>query len=177
MLQEALLRHEGELNPDAWVFDRGDGWPPTVSQLQGWFRSFCKRHRQEEGLRIHDLRGGLATALAESGATVSTAQKALGHTNVLTTLNHYSFSHDGAVKRAMDTTFGSLATAPEVGQTESHHKSHQIGEGQPVWQTVIRTPGTQLPARNVEGGGGEGGIRTLDGVAPKPHFQCGAIDH
>jgi len=25
--------------------------------------------------------------------------------------------------------------------------------------------------------GGEGGIRTLDGVAPKPHFQCGAIDH
>jgi len=25
--------------------------------------------------------------------------------------------------------------------------------------------------------GGERGIRTLDGVAPKPHFQCGAIDH
>ena len=25
--------------------------------------------------------------------------------------------------------------------------------------------------------GGERGIRTLDGVTPKPHFQCGAIDH
>ena len=177
LLQQALLRHEGELKPDAWVFDRGDGVPPTMSQLQGWFHSFCKRHLQETGLRIHDLRGGLATALAESGATVSTAQKALGHTNVLTTLNHYSFSHDGAVKRAMDSTFGSLTAVPEAGQSESHQKSHQISESQPVWQAAVRTPGTQLPARKGEDGGGERGIRTLDGVAPKPHFHCGAIDH
>ena len=25
--------------------------------------------------------------------------------------------------------------------------------------------------------GGERGIRTLGGVAPSPHFQCGAFDH
>jgi hypothetical protein len=25
--------------------------------------------------------------------------------------------------------------------------------------------------------GGEGGIRTPDGVAPMPHFECGAFDH
>lgn len=25
--------------------------------------------------------------------------------------------------------------------------------------------------------GGEGGIRTPDGVAPMPHFECGAFNH
>ena len=25
--------------------------------------------------------------------------------------------------------------------------------------------------------GGEGGIRTPDGLAPMPHFECGAFDH
>src|ERR1700716_3165971 len=29
----------------------------------------------------------------------------------------------------------------------------------------------------VKAGGGEGGIRTPDRLAPMPHFECGAIDH
>ncbi len=28
-----------------------------------------------------------------------------------------------------------------------------------------------------EANGGEGGIRTPDGVAPMPHFECGAFNH
>jgi hypothetical protein len=35
------------------------------------------------------------------------------------------------------------------------------------------TPGVPSFVRN----GGEGGIRTPDGLAPMPHFECGAFDH
>ena len=185
VLREALTRHEGGPKPEAWVFDRGDGVPPTVSQLRRWFESFCKRHAREKGLRMHDLRGGLATALSEAGASASTAQEALGHSNIITTLTYYNFSPKGAVKQGVDKLFGSLAEPSEDGDKGdkgsgaggSHHSPHQISERQPVWHLAIRTPVTRLPARNGEDGGGERGIRTLDGVAPKPHFQCGAIDH
>jgi len=185
VFREALTRHGDGPKPEAWVFDRGDGVPPTVSQLRRWFESFCKRHAREKGLRMHDLRGGLATALSEAGASASTAQQALRHSNIITTLTYYNLAREGAVKRGVDKLFGSLALPggydkggeEDGGETAPHQTSHHIGERQPVWQTVIRTPGTQLPARKGEDGGGERGIRTLDGVAPKPHFQCGAIDH
>ena len=185
VLQEALMRHEGEPKPDAWVFDRGDSVPPTMSQLQGWFKKFCRRHGEKEGLRIHDLRGAVATALADAGASASTAKEALGHSNIITTLTYYNLSREGSVKKGVDKVFGSLAE-PDTDEEEgeegggsggSHQKSHQISENQAVWQGAVRTPGTQLPAQNGEGGGGKGGIRTLDGIAPEPHFQCGAIDH
>ena len=185
VLREALTRHEGGPKPEAWVFDRGDGVPPTMSQLRRWFESFSKRHALERGIRIHDMRGAVASALANAGETVATAQQALGHSNVITTLTYYNLAREGAVKKGIDKLFGSLAVPggddkkkdEDGGESGSHHKSHQIGEGQPVWQLAIRTPGTQFPARTGEDGGGERGIRTLDGVAPKPHFQCGAIDH
>ncbi len=185
VLREALTRHEGGPKPEAWVFDRGDGVPPTMSQLRRWFESFSRRHALERGIRIHDMRGAVASALANAGETVATAQQALGHSNVITTLTYYNLAREGAVKKGIDKLFGSLAVPggddkekdEGGGEGGSHQKSHQIGESQPVWQTVIRTPGTQFPARTGEDGGGERGIRTLDGVAPKPHFQCGAIDH
>jgi len=185
VIKEALMRHEGGPKPEAWVFDRGDGVPPTMSQLRRWFEALCRRHALERGIRIHDMRGAVASALANAGETVATAQQALGHSNVITTLTYYNLAREGAVKKGMNKLFGPLATASEDGEEGgegggeggSHQKSHQIGEGQPVWHLAIRTPGTHLPARNGEDDGGEGGIRTLDGVAPKPHFQCGAIDH
>ena len=34
-----------------------------------------------------------------------------------------------------------------------------------------------LAAPKTQAGGGEGGIRTPDRLAPMPHFECGAIDH
>ena len=131
------------------------------------------------------MRGAVASALANAGETVATAQQALGHSNVITTLTYYNLAREGAVKKGIDKLFGSLAVpggddkekGEGGGEGGSHQKSHHIGERQPVWQTVIRTPGIQVPAQNGEEGGGERGIRTLDGVAPKPHFQCGAIDH
>ena len=185
VFREALTRHEGGPKPEAWVFDRGDGVPPTMSQLRRWFESFSKRHAVERGIRIQDMRGAVATALGDAGASASTAKEALGHSNIITTLTYYNLSREGSVKKGVNKVFGSLAEPDnDEGEGEegggaggSHQKSHQIGESQPVWQTVIRTPCTQFPARTGEDGGGERGIRTLDGVAPKPHFQCGAIDH
>ena len=182
VLQEALCRHEGGPKPEAWVFDRGDGVPPTMSQLHGWFAKFKGRHTLPKHLRIQDLRGAVATALADAGATISTAQQALGHSNVITTLTYYSLSREGSVKRGMDKVFESLATASEYGKEGgegggeggSHQKSHQIGETQPVWRVEKTGQNDLFRTRD---GGGERGIRTLDGVAPKPHFQCGAIDH
>ena len=150
------MRHEGGPKPEAWVFDRGDGVPPTMSQLRRWFEAFCRRHALERGIRIHDMRGAVASALANAGETVATAQQALGHSNVITTLTYYNLAREGAVKKGMNKLFGPLATASEDGEEGgegggeggSHQKSHQIGEGQPVWHLAIRTPGTHLPARN-----------------------------
>jgi len=179
VFREALTRHEGEPKPEAWVFDRGDGVPPTMSQLQGWFKKFCRRHAEVEGLRIQDLRGAVATALGDAGASASTAKEALGHSNIITTLTYYNLSREGSVKKGVDKVFGSLAEPDnneregEVGGGEggSHQKSHQIGETQPVWRVEQTDRNALFRTRD---GGGEGGIRTLDGVAPKPHFQCGA---
>ena len=182
VLRGALTRHEGGPKQEAWVFDRGDGVPPTMSQLRRWFESFCIRHALAKGIRIHDLRGAVASALANAGETVATAQQALGHSNVITTLTYYNLAREGAVKKGMDKLFGPLATASEHGEEGgegggeggSHQKSHQIGESQPVWRVEKTGQNDLFRTRD---GGGEGGIRTLDGVAPKPHFQCGAIDH
>jgi integrase len=180
VLKEALARHEGGPKPDAWVFDRGDGVPPTMSQLRCWFESFCARQKLPKGIRIHDLRGAVATALADSGATISTAQQALGHSNVITTLTYYNLSREGSVKRAMNTVFGSL-TKPaarqgsdegdEGGDGGPHHIPHQIGESQPVWQTALRTPSPLFPVQNGESGDQNGGNRGSSSSGPDPHFQ------
>jgi len=182
VIEQALAHHEGGPKADAWVFDRGDGWPPSVTQLHGWFGKFRARHKLAPHLRIHDFRGAVVTALADAGATISTAQQALGHSNVITTLTYYSLSREGSVQKGMDKVFEALATASEDGEEGSegggeggsHQKSHQIGEAQPVWQVEKTGQNDLFRTRD---GGGERGIRTLDGVAPKPHFQCGAIDH
>jgi site-specific recombinase XerD len=182
VLREALARHEGGPKPEAWVFDRGDGVPPTMSQLRRSFESFSKRHALETGIRIHDMRGAVASALANAGETVATAQQALGHSNVITTLTYYNLAREGAVKQGIGKLFESLAVPggddkeqdEGSGEGGSHQKSHQIGEAQPVWRVEKTGRNDLFRTRDA---GGERGIRTLDGVAPKPHFQCGAIDH
>src|SRR5258708_22173983 len=42
---------------------------------------------------------------------------------------------------------------------------------------ALWSPGGLPPVARRAKGGGEGGIRTPDRLAPMPHFECGAFDH
>ena len=49
------------------------------------------------------------------------------------------------------------------------HRNERAGE----WKTVKNAE----KGSKTKASGGEGGIRTPDGLAPMPHFECGAFNH
>ena len=168
ILTEARMRHAVQGLESPWVFDRGDGVPPTMNQLHGYFRTLKERHGLPQGLRIHDLRAGMATYLGQQGVAVATIQLALGHSDPVMTMQHYTMSNSGQVSAALHNVWGNHPAAePPPGSPPT--SSNGADE-----ETI---PNFGMVAFRAGSDGGERGIRTLDGVAPKPHFQCGAIDH
>ena len=90
---EAVQRHAEGRFPSTWLFDMGDGNPPTEGQLRYYFKLLKARADWlPKGLRIHDLRAGMATHLASSGESIATVQLALGHSDPVVTMRHYTFS-------------------------------------------------------------------------------------
>ena len=170
---EAVQRHVDGRLPSTWLFDMGDGNPPTEGQLRYYFTQLKARADWlPKGLRIHDLRAGMATHLASSGESIATVQLALGHSDPLVTMRHYTFSTKVQVTAAFDKVWGARgeeAPAEQLPPNPPPNATNGVDE-----ETV---PNMRKAAFHEGRSGGERGIRTLDGVAPKPHFQCGAIDH
>jgi integrase len=79
--------------PDTPVCDRGDGQPIDPST----FTHAAKRITKQagcEGVRLHDLRHGVATALAENRNRAELTSKVLGHASVAFTLDRYTHPRD-----------------------------------------------------------------------------------
>ena len=172
----AAKRHVDEGLTSGWVFDQGDGYPPSEGHLRYYFTQLKLRAGLPKGLRIHDLRAGMATFLAKSRESVATVQLALGHSDPLVTMRYYTFSDSEQVTAALGKVWTSWTPAASPSGTDEQlpPKSPPNAENGVDEETI---PNLGKVAFRAGRSGGERGIRTLDGVAPKPHFQCGAIDH
>jgi integrase len=62
------------------------------------------------GIRLHDLRHGVATALAKAGTPAYVTSKVLGHSSVHFTANVYQHADEETIDRALaglEAAFGS----------------------------------------------------------------------
>ncbi len=165
VVQRALARRgDGPVPTNGWVFERGDGKPISVNQVRGWWEAFKARKGLSKRLRIHDLRAGFARHLLELGAAIGDVSAALGHTNSRVTIDSYTAGTALTGSKAIN----------QVWSQQSPPKSPPSAENGVDERTA---PNVGKAAFHEGRSGGEGGIRTLDGIAPEPHFQCGAIDH
>ena len=173
----AVQRHQDERLPSTWLFDQGDGFPPSEGQLNHYFKRLKETNDWlPPRLRMHDLRGGMATHLERIGESVTTIQHALGHSDPVTTLRNYMRSDSKQVTAALGKVWGGWSAAAESEESTEQlpPKSPPNAENGVDEETI---PNLGKVAFRAGRSGGESGIRTHDGVAPKPHFQCGAIDH
>ncbi|MEY4237126.1 MAG: hypothetical protein RL578_432 [Chloroflexota bacterium] len=104
----------------------------------------------------------MATYLASSGESIATVQLALGHSDPVVTMRHYTFSTQKKVTAAFDEVWGARPGETLAEQLPPNAESGVDEETIPNLGKVAFRAGKS---------GGERGIRTLDGVAPKPHFQ------
>ena len=104
----------------------------------------------------------MATYLASSGESIATVQLALGHSDPVVTMRHYTFSTQKQVTAAFDKVWGA-----RPGETLAEQLPPNAESG--VDEETV--PNMGKAAFHEGKSGGESGIRTHDGVAPKPHFQ------
>jgi integrase len=81
------------------VCERGDGSPLNPDNYTYGFGSIAE-HTGLAKVRLHDLRHGVATALANSGTPAVVTSKMLGHASVAFTLATYTHVDDEQIDRA-----------------------------------------------------------------------------
>lgn len=81
------------------VCELGDGSPVNPDRYTYGFRQIAKTAGLAE-VRLHDLRHGVATALANSGTPGVVTSKMLGHASVAFTLGTYTHVDDEQIERA-----------------------------------------------------------------------------
>jgi integrase len=81
------------------VCERGDGSPISPGAFTHAFARIAERAGLE-GVRLHDLRHGVATALAKSGASPLATSRMLGHASVAFTQAVYQHADDEMVEWA-----------------------------------------------------------------------------
>ena len=99
----------------------------------------------------------MATYLASSGESIATVQLALGHSDPVVTMRHYTFSTQKKVTAAFDEVWGARPGETLAEQLPPNAESGVDEETIPNLGKVAFRAGKS---------GGERGIRTLDGVAP-----------
>jgi integrase len=84
-----------------FIFDRGDGRPVDPDAFGKAFR-VARTAVGLEGVRLHDLRHGLASMLVEAGTNIRTVSDLLGHATVGFTLQVYVHGNEDAAVAAID---------------------------------------------------------------------------
>ena len=82
------------------VCERGDGTPLDPDSFSHAVQRFG-RVIGLDGMRLHDLRHGVATTLAKSGTPAYVTSKVLGHSSVHFTANVYQHADEETVERAL----------------------------------------------------------------------------
>jgi len=99
---QRLLARGVRLSDEHVVCDRGDGEPIDPSTYGHAAKRIAQR-AGVEGARLHDLRHGVATALAASGTPVELTSRMLGHSNEAFTLHNYVHPGDDRWEGVMQT--------------------------------------------------------------------------
>lgn len=82
------------------VCERGDGTPLDPDSFTHGFARIAKAAGLD-GVRLHDCRHGVATALAKRGVPAYVTSKVLGHSSVHFTANAYQHADDETIDRAL----------------------------------------------------------------------------
>lgn len=90
-----------ESNPDDFVFTDRNGAPVVPNFVTRQFRGLVCASPVPR-IRLHDPRHTHASHLLESGASISSVQERLGHSDVVVTLNLYSHVLPGSQRLAVD---------------------------------------------------------------------------
>lgn len=119
--QDRAAECDGKLPADAFVFTsdvEGDRpWRPDVATHR--FIRLCE-DLGVEGVRLHDLRHYVATALGAAGTPLATISARLGHRDKATTLNVYQHTMPAQDHQAAEVLGGLLdsATKPRAKRTK-----------------------------------------------------------
>ena len=108
--QASRLRGLGQrqkVGDDLVVCDRGDGEPHDPDSFGHAVKRITER-AGVPGARLHDLRHGVATMLASSGARAELTSKMLGHASVAFTLQTYTHPRDDELIALADTIGSAL---------------------------------------------------------------------
>ena len=76
-------------NDTNFVFIQDNGNPIHPQSVSRWFERFCERNDLPK-ISIHKLRHTAASILIDSGVSIATVSKRLGHSQISTTLNIYT---------------------------------------------------------------------------------------
>jgi integrase len=95
-----------------YVFTGNRGQPMNEDALAGAFKRLCKRLGLRV-IRLHDLRHGASSLLADTGAKPHETQAILGHSHFDTTMSVYTHAALQAQREALDRV-GSLLRADET---------------------------------------------------------------
>ena len=83
-----------EANKEIWsdtnfVLIQDNGEPIHPQSVSRWFERFCAKNDLPK-VSIHKLRHTAASIMIDSGASIATVSKRLGHSQISTTLNVYT---------------------------------------------------------------------------------------
>jgi integrase len=92
------------------ICEQGDGQPMSPGAFTHAFLRIAKKAGLE-GVRLHDLRHGVATALAKSGTPALVTSKMLGHSSVSFTMQTYQHADDEMINRAAQRLAAAFQTA------------------------------------------------------------------
>jgi integrase len=85
---------------DDLVCDRGDGGPLDPDAMSRATKRFVVRAGLPAGVRLHDVRHGVATAMLASGVDTKIASAVLGHSSAAFTADQYQHVLRGMTKSA-----------------------------------------------------------------------------
>lgn len=85
---------------DDLICDRGDGGPCDPDSLTRAFPRLAKKAGLPAGIRLHDVRHGVATAFLEQGLHPAIASAALGHSSEAFTMSQYQHVSDRMTEKA-----------------------------------------------------------------------------